>query len=158
MKRKFSSSKVEWVYMGQLLSAIENENIKNMVYNALVWYIIKAKFYKVLEHSLNIITLIVPILVVIINNYMDSDSKEAQIGISVTGTVAASARFFSKIHEKRIEYRVAAEQIKSETALYINKIGEYKGENKEENFIKRILKIRENENEFWKKIEKRSDS
>lgn len=158
MKRKFSSSKVEWIYIGQLLSAIEKENIKNMVYNALVWYIVKAKSYKALEHSLNVITLVVPILVVIINHYVGSNSIEAQIGVSITGTVAASARFFSKIHEKRIEYRMAAEQIKSETAQYINSIGEYNEKNKDEIFIKRILKIRENENKCWEKIEKRSDS
>lgn len=157
MKRKFSSSKVEWTYIGQLINAVENKNIKNLLSNALLWYIIKAKTYKVFEYLLNIVTLIVPILVVIINNHVEADSIGEQMGVAIVGIMAAATRFFSKIHEKRVEYRVAAERIKCETGLYINEVGEYKGQDRDEKFIKAIIEIRENENRCWEKMEKRGD-
>lgn len=157
MKRKFSSSKVEWTYIGQLLNAIEDRNIRNLLSNALLWYIIKAKTYKAFEYLLNIVTLIVPVLVVMINNHAEADSIGEQMGVAIVGITAAAARFFSKIHEKRVEYRVAAERIKCEAGLYINKVGEYKEQDRDEKFIKAIIEIRENENRCWEKIEKRGD-
>ncbi len=39
MKIKYSSGKVEWEFINQLLNAIENQNIRNQVGNALEWYV-----------------------------------------------------------------------------------------------------------------------
>lgn len=154
MRRKFSSSKLEWIYIGQLLEAIPDKMIENMIENALIWYIIKAKQYKALEILINIITIISPTAIVLINSYMIESSVEGQAFVALAGTVAASAKALSKIHEKRIRYRRAAEQIKYETERYISGVGEYALPNRNVTFSEKLIEIRQLENNEWVKNEK----
>lgn len=153
MKKKYSSSRVEWDYIDQLLNAIENQNIRSQVGNALEWYVIKASRYRLLEYILNVLTLIVPAVLVVLNSCLSSEDIVGQLIVAVLGTFAAAAKSFSKLHDKRICYRRAAEFIKSETALYIHRMGAYKGEDKDEIFVNNIIEIRREENNTWVKIE-----
>lgn len=158
MKKKYSSSSVEWEYIGQLLNSVENQNIKNQVGNALEWYVIKANRYRLFEYILNMLTLIVPAVLVVLNNCLPDDCMAGQLGVAVLGTFAAAAKSFSRLHDKRICYRGAAECIKSETALYINKMGVYKNEDSAEIFVTNINKIRKEENNSWIKIENNEET
>lgn len=153
MKKKYSSSKVEWEYINQLLNAIENQNIRNQVGNALEWYVIKAGRYRLVEYILNTLTLIVPAVIMILNKCMPDNCMAGQLVVAVLGTFAAATKSFSKLHDKRICYRRAAEFIKSETALFINRVGVYKRENSAEIFVNNIIKIRKEESNSWIEIE-----
>ena len=157
MKKKYSSSRVEWEYISQLLNAIENQNIRNQVANALEWYIIKAGRYRLFEYILNMLTLIVPAVIMILNKCMPDDCMAGQLVVAVLGTFAAATKSFSKLHDKRICYRRAAEFIKSETALYINRVGVYKREDSAEIFVNNIIKIRKEENNSWIDIENKKE-
>lgn len=158
MKKKYSSSKVEWVYISQLLNAIENQNIRNQVGNALEWYVIKANRYRLFEYILNMLTIIVPAVLMILNKCMPDNCMAGQLVVAVLGTVASATKSFSKLHDKRICYRRAAEFIKSETALYINRVGVYKKEDSAEIFVTNINKIRKEENNNWIDIENNKET
>lgn len=153
MKRKYSSSKVEWEYIGQLIDAINNPYTKNQVRNALEWYVIKACRYRTMEHILNGVTLAVPALLVILNKCVPGDCIVGQLVTAASGTFAAAAKSFSKLHDKRICYRRSAEEIKSETTLYIHQAGIYEAGNRNTIFVNRINEIRRNENNSWAEIE-----
>lgn len=153
MKKKYSSSKVEWEYIGQLLNAVENQNIRNQVGNSLEWYVIKANRYRLFEYTLNLLTIIVPAVLIILNNFLPENCMAGQVIVAALGTFAATTKSFSKLHDKRIGYREAAEHIKSETALYINQVGVYKNEDSAEILVVNIDKIRKEENNRWIKIE-----
>lgn len=156
MKRRYLTSRVEWEYIGQLIDAIDNPNTKNQVRNALEWYVIKASRYRGIEHFLNGVTLVVPAVLVVLNNYMSEECIIVQLITAASGIFAASAKSFSKIHDKRICYRRAAEEIKSETILYIHRVGNYDTDKRNAIFVSRINEIRKNENNSWVEIE--SDS
>lgn len=153
MKKKYLSSKVEWTYIGQLINAIEDENIKNQIYNALVWYVIKTSRYRIYEYILNIINIVAPTMLVFFSKYVSEDCFGGQLMIAIVGTFAAAAKSCSKLNEKRICYRCAAEAIKSETVLYINHVGIYASEERDEIFVKNIDQIRKEENSNWVKVE-----
>lgn len=153
MKRRYSASKVEWDYIEQLVNAIEDVHTRELVSNALQWYVIKAGRYRMFEYILNAVTLIVPSALVVLNQCVEGGSVAVQLVAAVSGTLAASAKAFSKLHDKRVSYRTAAESIKSETALYIHRADIYKTEKRDALFIKRIIEIRRNENGKWAEIE-----
>lgn len=153
MKKRYSSSRVEWEYIGQLTDAIDNPNTKNQVRNALEWYVIKASRYRTIEHILNGVTLIVPAVLVILNKCVPDDCIVVQLLTAASGIFAAAAKSFSKLHDKRICYRRAAEEIKGETVLYIHQAGIYEAENRNTIFVSRINEIRKNENNSWAEIE-----
>lgn len=153
MKRRYSASKVEWDYIEQLVNAIEDVHMRELVNNALQWYVIKAGRYRLFEYTLNAVTLIVPSVLVVLNQCAPSNCAAGQLLAAASGTLAASAQAFSKLHDKRIAYRMAAENIKSETALYIQMADKYKTEGRDLLFVKRITEIRANENGRWAEIE-----
>lgn len=153
MKKRYLSSKVEWTYIGQLIDAIDNWKIKNQIYNALVWYVIKSSRYRIYEYILNIINIVAPAMLMIFSKYASEDCFEGQLIIAIVGTFAAAAKSCSKLHEKRICYRSAAEAIKSETVLYINHVGIYASEERDTIFVKNIDQIRKEENIHWVKLE-----
>lgn len=153
MKKKYVSSKVEWDYIGQLIDAINDWQIKHQVYNALVWYVIKANRYRIYEYILNMVNVVVPAALMFCNKYMSIDSFWGQFIIVMLGTFAAAAKSSSKLHEKRICYRSAAEAIKSEIIRYINHVEEYESEERDAIFVKKIDQIRKEENIHWIKIE-----
>ena len=153
MRKKYLSSKVEWTYIGQLIDAIDNWKIKNQVYNAVVWYVIKSSRYKIYEYILNIVNIVAPALLMIFSKYVSEDCFGGQLIIAIIGTSAAAAKSCSKLHEKRICYRGAAEAIKSETVLYINHVGIYASEERDTIFVQNIDQIRKEENINWVKLE-----
>lgn len=160
MKRKYSSSSVEWEYIGQLENAIENQNTRNQVSNALEWYIIKASRYRMIEYCLNAVIIAVPAILVVLSECVETNCIASQLFTAISGTFAASAKSFSKLHDKRICYRRAAEEIKSETVFYIHKVGIYKVADRDTIFVNRVNEIRRNENSNWAEIEgeKRTES
>lgn len=153
MKRKYSASRVEWEYIGRLINAINDQNIKDQVSNALEWYVIKATRYRMIEYILNGVTLVVPAILLLLNKYVENDCMAGQLITAASGTFAASAKAFSKLHDKRICYRRAAEEIKNEAVLYIHQTGVYKVENRNAIFAERINAIRKSENSSWVEIE-----
>lgn len=158
MKKRYSSSRVEWDYIGQLLDAIENQNIRNQVGNALKWYVIKANRYRLIEHCLNTLTLIIPTVLMILNKCMPEECIAGQVVVAVLGTFAAAAKSFSKLHDKRIRYRRAAEFIKSETIRYINRVDVYREKDRNEIFVINIDGIRLEENNSWIEIENEKET
>ena len=153
MRRKYSASKVEWEYIGRLINAINDQNIKDQVSNALEWYVIKAARYRMLEYILNGVTLVVPAILVLLNKCVENDCMAGQLITAISGTFAASAKVFSKLHDKRVCYRRAAEEIKNEAVLYIHQTGIYEVENRNVIFAERINVIRKRENSSWMEIE-----
>ena len=153
MRKRYSSSKVEWAYIDQLTNAICNEAIRNQVYNALVWYVIESSRYKFLEYFLNGVTLVSPSLIMLLNECGSQDCKWGPIAVTGIGTFAAAAKSFSKLHEKRVNYRTAAEAIKSETILYIRHAGIYVAVERDTLFVEKIDLIRKEENASWVKLE-----
>lgn len=153
MKKKYLSSKVEWEYISQLLNAIDNQNIRYQVGNALEWYVIKASRYRLYEYALNALTLVVPATLLILNKCVPNDGMVWQSVVAVSGTFAGAAKSFSKLHDKRVCYRRTAEFIKSETVLFINNVGIYENEDSAKKFVNKIIRICNEENNNWAKIE-----
>jgi len=153
MKKRYSASNVEWRYLEQLVKGIEDEKVENRIYNVLVWYVIKAERYKLFEYLLNAVTLAAPTVIMMMNMYFPKDSIWGQGAIAGAGTLAAAAKSFSKLHEKRINYRKAAENIKNETTLYINQVGAYAGNDRKAVFLGNIERIIKEENAGWVKVE-----
>lgn len=154
MRKKYLSSKVEWTYIGQLINAIDNWMIKNQVYNVLVWYVIKSSRYRIYEYILNIINIAAPAMLMIFGKYVPENSFEGQLIIAIVGTFAAAAKSCSKLHEKRVSYRSAAEAVKSETILYINHVGKYASEERDIIFVQAIDEIGKEENINWANLER----
>lgn len=157
--KRYSAGNVEWEYIDRLIDDIGEEKIKDQVYNALVWYVVESGRYKVFEYVLNGVTLVSPMALVALNNCLPDGCIWGQILAAGIGTFAAAAKSFSKLHDKRVNYRRAAEAIKSETTLYINHAGRYGVEDgRDALFVERIENIRKTENASWVKIETEADS
>lgn len=161
IRRKFSTSKAEWKYIEDLVESVNipsAPHIRALIENALVWYVVRAKQYKVVEYLLNGITVITPTVILVLNECLGDDSACGQILVSIVGTIAASAQSFSKIHEKRINYRKTVENIKIEVALYASEIGRYSASNKNELFVQQICEFLKQEHAEWEKSEKKSET
>lgn len=153
MKRNYIISKVEWEYIKGLIEAIAEYKIKNQVENNIVWYAARANTYRIFEYTLNAITLISPICLVIINECFNGDSLWGQMVVALISTLASAGKSFSHLHDKKVSYRKTAEEIKNETELYNNYVGEYKGEDRTQIFVQKLVQIRKTENANWQKIE-----
>ena len=156
--RKFSASKVEWKYIYQLIGAIENENIRDYVTNQLEWHVIKAECYRLLDNISKFLTIIMPALIVIVQQEIESSNFISQAIILVGATITSAAGVFSKWHDKRILYRKTTELIKEETILYITNAGQYKEKERDEKFVCELHKIIYSVNDSWGKIEERVNS
>lgn len=156
--KKYHSGRVEWRYIHQLLDKIENENIRYLVADHLMWHVIRADRYRTYEHMLNIAAVITPTMVVVCNYFLAEGDIIRQALIVGAGTITASAQAFSKLHEKKVLYRNTAEKIKNETILYISSVGKYKEEDRDEAFILTVNQIVEGVNSKWQEIENASVS
>lgn len=150
-------NQIEWEYVEQLIQGLADGQIKNMVANNLRWYLIRAKRYKLYSYILNITNIMAPMLIVIINILFDEKGLVGQIAIAVTGTITTALSACADIYEKRILYRKAVEDIKSESFLYLNRVGRYKGETRDEAYAKKILAIVGNVNSKWQELEEKGD-
>lgn len=155
---KFCASKVEWKYIYQLLEAIDEKNIRNHVANQVEWYVIKAERYKFLEYTLKCLTVVMPTLVVAIQQCLDTNNFWAQVIVLGGATITSASGTFLKLHDKRVVYRKAAEQIKEETMLYVNHAEQYSDEERDKNFVKKLNEISKNTNSKWSDIEENDES
>lgn len=155
MKRgkRYCSSRVEWKYINQLIEKIENENIRYLVTDHLMWHVIRADRYRTYEHLLNLAAVLTPTMMLVFNYLFAQDDILKQVLAVGAGTATASAQAFSKLHEKKVLYRNTAEKIKNETILYISKTDKYKVENRDEKFILTVNEIVEGVNSRWQEIE-----
>lgn len=156
--RKFCASKVEWKYINQLMEAIDDKNIRNYVTNQLEWFVIKAERYKLIEYTLKLLTVVMPTLVVIMQQCLDTDNPVVQILVLGGATVTSASGAFLMIHDKRVLYRKAAEQIKEETMIYVNNAEQYKGEERDKLFVMKLYEIAKNIDSKWSEIEEKDDS
>lgn len=164
--RKFCASRVEWRYIYQLLDSIKNENIRDYVANQIEWYVIKAGRYKVYEYTLKLLAVVMPTLVTVMQQYFKPDNLLEQAVILGGATITSASGVFLKLHDKRVLYRKAAEQIKDETMLYINHATPYSADEhndcseRDERFVAKLKEISNCTNNIWGKIEddKRSDA
>lgn len=156
--RKLVASSVEWRYIYQLLEGIEDENIKNYIANQIQWNVIKASRYRFFEYALNVLTVAMPTVVVVVQHILPQTNPLVQFFVLGSATITTSAGIFLKLHDKRILYRTTAEVIKEETTLYTNKVGKYKGNDRNELFLKKVHSIVRSTNNRWKEIEEVADN
>lgn len=156
--RKFFASKVEWQYIYQLIDAIKDENIRNYLANQIQWHAIKAYWYRALDNISRLLTILMPMLVVVVQQMIkENDSPVSQAVILAGATVTSAAGVFSRWNEKKILYRKTTELLKEETILYVTHTGQYKSEKRDERFIMEIRKIVCDTNTNWGKIEEKTD-
>lgn len=156
--RKFCASKVEWIYIYQLLEAIDEKNIRNHVANQVEWYVIKAERYKFLEYVLKCLTVVMPTLVVVMQQCLDTENPIVKFVVLGGATITSASGTFLMLHDKRVIYRKAAEQIKEETMLYVNHAEQYSGKERDKSFIKKLNEISKNTNSKWSDIEENDES
>lgn len=153
-RKKYSSGRVEWNYVEQLLNSIENEKIKNYIANQIEWHVIRANRYRFYEYLLKILTVVMPTFVGVVEQKLSASSLGVQFLILGTATVTAAAGTFLSLHDKKVLYRKTAEEVREETNLYVNCVGEYKNdEGRDEKFILKIRSIVKDANERWVELE-----
>ncbi len=151
--RKLCASKIEWKYIYQLIQAIENENIRNYVENQIAWCVVKASRYRFYDYTLKLLTVLMPTVVVVLQQCLDTNDLLAQMAVLGGATVTSASSIFIKFHDKRVLYRNAAEQLKAETLLFITRTGKYKAQDCEERFVLELDRIVKCSNEAWGRIE-----
>lgn len=156
--RKFCASKVEWKYIYQLIESIEEKKIRNYVANQVEWYVIKAERYKLIEYTLKILTVVMPTLVVIVQQCLDTENPIVKLVVLGGATITSASGTFLKLHDKRVIYRKAAEQIKDETMLYITHSEPYSSEeDRDKDFVMKLYGIAKNTNSKWSEIEEKDN-
>lgn len=151
--RKLCASKVEWDYIYKLTKTVDDENIRNYITNQIEWNVVKANQYKFCEYVLKFLNVIMPTVIVVMQQHLKSDNPWLQMAVLGGATITAASSTFLKFHDKRILYRKSAEQIKEETVLYITHSGKYNGGERNERFVTEVDRIVKSANEQWGQIE-----
>lgn len=122
--------------------------------SCLKWYIRKACFYKLVFYIFTFTGAICPIVVAALNNvtldakymkYMQLALTVLSVAASVSAIILATVR----AQEKWTRYRSAAENLKRERSLYLErkKLGK---EDSEEEFVNNIEEYMKQENQEWR--------
>ena len=158
--RRYSTIRIEWDYIRQLLDSIEDEKIRDLAANQMMWHTVRTNRYRLYEHLLNAAILLTPTLTIVLNTLVAGDAWWKQALLIGAGTLTASAKAFSPFHEKRILYRKCAERLRSETTLYVNRAGKYQGDEAAANeaFVKTVLRIAKETNHSWGDLEKTDEA
>lgn len=151
--RKFSASKIEWRYIYQLLEAIPDKSIRNYVTNQILWHVVKAYWYRLLDYTFKCLTIFMPALVAGIQQTGLASDMEKQIIVLAATTITSATGVFANWHDKRILYRNTAELLKEETIFYITNSDKYKTSKRNDIFVSEIHKIVYNTNVNWEKLE-----
>ena len=154
--RRYSTVRIEWDYIRQLLNAIEDEKIRDLAANQIMWHTVRTNRYRLYEHLLNAAILLTPTLTIVLNTLAAGDAWWKQALLIGAGTLTASAKAFSPFHDKRILYRKCAERLRSETALFVNGAGKYRTDQAAANeaFVKTVIRIAKETNHSWGELEK----
>ncbi len=154
-KRRYSTIKIEWDYIQELLEAIQDNKIRALAANQIMWHTVRANRYRCYEHLLNAALLLTPTLTIVLNALVPGDAWWKQALLIGVGTLTASAKAFSPFHDKRLLYRKCAERLRSETALFVNGAGKYRAGSAaaKEAFVKTILRIAKETNLSWEELE-----
>lgn len=108
-------------------SVIKNDYIRKRFLQSLIWYIKKAKFFKRFFYFFSVLSIIIPIAVALLNQFVSltDDSKIIVSILSSLTAVISSLLTLFKLQEKWIQYRCAAEALQSELSLLIAENGDY---------------------------------
>lgn len=138
---------------------IANSYIRKRLKNRLEWYMVTYHSYKRKYDFISIISIILPTVIILLNDLQDYGNFQMQckIGISLASavvTVASGLNSLYQWHERSIEYRNYAEILKTEAICYIAGVKEYADEEqKDQIFIQRIEELSLKENSSWKASE-----
>lgn len=152
--RKFRASGVEWRYVAHLVENIQNDRLRQYVDNQISWYVIKACRYRFYDYMLKFLTVIMPTVVIVAQRCLSDDGIWGQAVVLGLATVTSAAGTFLELHEKRIIYRKAAEELKEETARYVNRVGCYAEENCDDTLFLNLQRIVRKTTKQWETIEK----
>lgn len=140
----------------ELLSNIENINIRKRVTQVVIWNIKKATKYKRLYYWMSIAIIILTASIPVINLLDFLNPKISTSIISALAGILASILTLVNVKETWLRYRKYAEMIKSESVLFINKCERYSEIDAECKFIENIESIIGEERLNWEEIRKKS--
>lgn len=154
--RRYSTVRIEWDYIHQLLNDIKDDKIRALAANQIMWHTVRTNRYRFYEHLLDAAILLTPTMTIVLNALVPGSAWWKQAFLIGVGTLTASAKAFSPFHDKRVLYRKCAENLRNEAALYVNRAGKYHtGEDTaNEVFVKAITKIAKETNRSWGELEK----
>lgn len=138
---------------------ISNSYVRKRLKNRLEWYMVTYHSYKRKYDFISIISIILPTVIILLNDLQDYGNFQMQckIGISLASaivTIASGLNSLYQWHERSIEYRNYAEILKTEAICYIAGVKEYADEEyKDQIFIQRIEELSLKENSNWKAAE-----
>lgn len=138
-------------------NTISDPYISTRFEQSVKWYVKKANKFKKIYYIFSIIGIALPATVPIINSVFECTGFHCDIiitVISVMTSVAASILTLLKAQEKWIHYRNVAEILQTELSLYVGEVGDYKYNNKNETFIRKIETIMSDEHAKWQEMYK----
>lgn len=101
----------------KLYRNIENDVLKGRIESAGKWYIEKAILYKRLFYVFNIISIILPLCIAVVN-VVDQNAQLLTVIISSLTSFTTALLAFTKWGEKWMLYRNAIESLKSKLTLF----------------------------------------
>lgn len=146
-------------FLSILSDHISNSYVRKRLKNRLEWYMVTYHSYKRKYDFISIISIILPTLIILLNDLQDYGDFQMQckLGISLASaivTIASGLNSLYQWHERSIEYRNYAEILKTEAICYIAGVEEYADEeHKDQIFVQRIEELSLKENSGWKAAE-----
>lgn len=146
-------------FLSILSEYISNSYVRKRLKNRLEWYMVTYHSYKRKYDFISIISIIVPTLIILLNDLQDYGEFQMQckLGISLASAIVSIASGLNSLyqwHERAIEYRNYAEILKTEAICYIAGVKEYADEEKKDQiFVQRIEELSLKENSGWKAAE-----
>lgn len=147
-------------------NGMTNSNLKARFINLIVWYVKKANLYKWSYYILGLFMILLPPIIVILNNIASANQglpiqTTMNIGVTILAAIAtiiSGAMAFFKLHENWILYRKSAESIKNRVSLYLVGAHPYDSQKKRDiKLIEDIEKIVLEENNQWISMQSNND-
>lgn len=142
-------------YSKRTLRSIENEEIRSRIEYLLDWYNKKATRCKIKYYIFASIGIVGPALITLISSYKCFQESCIVPVISTISAICAGILVLTRWQEGWIRYRSTVELIKSKLSIYIvetKSITDKEKQKKDEEFIKCIEEIVQNENYEWIKV------
>lgn len=137
----------------------KDEGMKHYLTHELYTYAGRARFYKYCHYVFSIISLSVPALAIVVNNWGNGIPKgERMVSVlAAVATIATGITGIVKFKESWIRYRSYCEILKREVMEYVNNLSDYADDSlgekeKLDAFYGKIKKRIEKEEQEWKDL------
>lgn len=164
--KKLKKENGDYEFILSAANGMNNSNLKARFIYLIVWYVKKANLYKWSYYILGLFMILLPPIIVILNNVASANQglpiqTTMNIGVTILAaitTIISGTMAFFKLHENWILYRKSAESIKNRVSLYLVGAPPYDSKQKRDvKLIEDIEKIVLEENNQWIHMQSNND-